>query len=217
MRIIETYKSIQGEGTMAGELTMFVRCSGCNIRCSWCDTVFSWDAQSGKMSKDMTVYEILQVCLDAGVKNVCITGGEPVLQKDLGELTILLKSRGFFVSVFTNGTLPLNNIFAVDNWVADYKLKSAKAEIPFRKENFLFLRNCDEIKFVVSSDEDLEEAKEVMSNAVTNAKFLISPCLDGKVDFEKAKKIAEKIIKENLKVRYSLQLHTVLWGSKRGV
>jgi len=216
MKIIEIYKTIQGEGGLTGVLTTFIRTAGCNMRCVWCDTPFSWNKEMKKLMITMTPDEIVADCKERGAKHICITGGEPMLQKDLAEVVNKLRCENFHVSIFTNGTLPLAPIHCVDKWCVDYKLKSAKDNTPFYKPNFNFLRNCDELKFVVADESDFDEVLEILSEEKTNAKVLISPCLDGKVNHN-AIKIAERIIKENLNVRYSLQLHTILWGNKRGV
>jgi len=215
MKIVEIFKSIQGEGRDAGEVTTFVRTAGCNMRCVWCDTPYSWDKQGIKDATDMTLAQILDKVDELGARYVCLTGGEPLIQKDAQELISGLRLRGKNVSVFTNGSVPIRDYIGVSRWVVDYKLKSADAGLDFHEDNFSALTQRDDLKFVVGSDEDFAEAMKVIKNNKIKAKVLISPCLDGSM--ESAAKIAELIIKEKLNVRYSLQLHTVLWGRKRGV
>jgi 7-carboxy-7-deazaguanine synthase len=215
MKVIEIFKSIQGEGTQAGEITTFVRSAGCNMRCAWCDTTYSWDRAGLRDSKIMDIDEIMEEIERLASRFVCLTGGEPLLQPDLQELITAIRMTGRNVSIFTNGSLPIRDYVGVSKWVVDYKLKSSGDKTPFCQENFSSMSSKDDLKFVIDTDEDLDEAVKVIQGNKIKAKVLISPCLDGSM--RNAVKIAERIIKEKLNVRYSLQLHTVLWGRLRGV
>lgn len=208
MKICEIFKSIQGEGQQAGEPTVFIRTSGCNLKCSWCDTPYH------KEGKEMTVEEIVKQVKVYGVPNVCITGGEPLLQEEIKELIEELMM-WFNVYVETNGTQHTWNTNKKVHWILDYKLPSSGMHGQFLYSN-LYSDNLYEIKLVIKDKEDYKWAKEFMNmyyGVFSNPKkILISPCFDKKWNTE----LAEQILKDNLPVRYSLQIHKILW-KERGI
>ena len=225
IKINEIFYSIQGEGVYAGIPTTFIRFQGCNLNpgCSWCDTTYS----GGTGGLELSVAEILDeylVRLEPRTFHhwVCITGGEPLYQEE--ELKVLvetLKAYGFKVEVETNGTIPKPLWWTrVDSWVVDIKCPSAGLG-SVSLEGWLDLRLFDQIKFVVKDQFDLDFARKVIcGNVMRQPTILVSPVLEVKNgvivwDYLWAQEVVEFC--KRLKVRFSLQLHKVVYGNKKGV
>ena len=221
----EIFYSLQGEGVYAGVPTIFIRFAGCNllIGCAWCDTSY---AQRSKDGKEWEIQAILDECVRLEPRTyqhwVCITGGEPLFQEEgLHELVKKLKRYGYRVEIETNGSIekPLWWTIA-DCWVADIKCPSSGVS-GVSKEDWLESRFNDQVKFVVGDEEDLKFAKKVICGSVMRSPIiLVSPVTkvkDNKViwDVKWLQRVAE-FCKE-LNVRYSLQLHKILWGNRKGV
>ena len=161
MKVVEKFTSINGEGTRAGELAVFVRFKGCNLRCSYCDTM--WANTSECPYKEETPEEILNYVLGTGIHNVTLTGGEPLLQKDIRNLIHLLLQAGLQVEVETNGAVALA-AFCEERpvFTMDYKLPSSGCEEHMITENMKLLEKNDTVKFVSGSQEDLLKALELI-------------------------------------------------------
>lgn len=216
--VAEKFVSINGEGVRAGELAVFIRFAGCNLKCGYCDTKWAnaVDAPAEKMgSKD-----ILEYILSTGVKNVTLTGGEPLLRHEMGELIDTLMSAGLRVEIETNGSIHLREF--ADRvyrpvFTMDYKLPSSGMEEYMCSDNFGCLEKHDTVKFVSGSIEDLERAVEVIEShhLTERCHVYISPVF-GKiepadiVEFMKEKKLND--------VRLQLQLHKFIWSpDEKGV
>lgn len=163
MLISEIFKSIDGESRRAGELATFIRTVGCNLRCKFCDSQYTWAKEDS--SKEMTIEEIVNKCIELGCKNITFTGGEPLIQKDSDRLIYELSKVGFDVSIETDGAIDFTERdwfkYDIPNvWVcADYKCYASDMTnkmLPIEK--FAKLRSYDVLKFVVGSKEDLELA-----------------------------------------------------------
>jgi len=222
MKISEIFLSVQGEGIDQGEPTIFIRTIGCNLRCKYCDTAYSF-----KGGEEMSIEEIYQKVKDFDYHNVCLTGGEPLLQKDIYVLIDLLLSKKYKVWVETNGSIPIElskkeNLF----WVIDWKGPSSEMEDKMFRLNFTNvkgLREQDQIKFLVSSTKDYNFAKEriaLLQNLRVKAKLLISPVFSTK-NFTpelEPRAVVARVLKNKLPVRISIQIHKILWNkNKRGV
>lgn len=221
MLISEIFSSIDGEARRAGELATFVRTVGCNLRCKYCDSKYTWEKD--ETSKEMTIDEIVKECIKLGNHNITFTGGEPLIQKDADALITALTCLGFDVSVETDGAVdftmkPWFLMKSPNAWVCvDYKCYASGMTdrmLPFEK--FARLRDYDVIKCVVGSKEDLELAynlyKEVRSKGC-NCYFYLSPVfgqIEGSeiVDFMKEKQMQGK-------VRVQLQLHKYFWDPEK--
>lgn len=230
MNIKEIFYSIQGEGIYTGLPTVFIRTAGCNLlqKCSFCDTSYSWSPKDGQ---EMSIGHILREVskLSPYYKSwVCITGGEPLWQIDgLEELIKELKKGGYLVTIETNGSFePPRWYTLVDSWNADIKCPSSGV-CGVSKETWFNTRYCDQIKFVVGNNEDLEFAKKVMDRHKTsNVQLLVSPVTIQLVNRQESK-IEEYWQREWLqevaefckrkRVRYSLQIQKLIWGNKKGV
>ena len=223
MIINEIFGSIDGEARRAGELATFVRTNLCNLKCSWCDSKYTWGGETGK---DMTIPEIVFKCKELGNRNITFTGGEPLIQKDSDKLVSALSDAGFDVSIETNGSVKWSDrpwfVSGDPNvWVcADFKARSSgEKEKMLPMEEFATLRDNDVLKFVVGSRQELEDAYEVyqaIRKQGSNCYLYLSPVfgmIEPKeiVEFMQEKKWQDK-------VRAQLQLHKLIWRpDQRGV
>lgn len=219
MNVAEIFTSINGEGQRAGELALFVRFTGCNLRCSYCDTLWACDKRAPHMN--YTVKDIVKRAIKEGVHNVTLTGGEPLLQPEIAELIQTLLENNFFVEIETNGAVPILpvklSLTLRPSFTMDYKLPSSGMEVAMRMDNFSLLTMRDTVKFVCGSLEDMERAKKIIDryNLLTETNVYFSPVF-GKinpqdmVEFMKQHKIN--------RARLQLQLHKFIWDpQERGV
>lgn len=218
LKVAETFISINGEGTRAGELAYFVRFKGCNLACSYCDT--KWANLPDAPFTEMTAQEICSEILDSDIKNVTLTGGEPLLQNDIGELISMLTEQGIRVEIETNGSvylLPFTELKARPVFTMDYKLPSSKMESKMCLKNFELLNKNDTVKFVSGSINDLETALDIIErfDLIKKCHTYISPVF-GSID---PADIVEWMKDKKLNgVRLQLQLHKFIWDpEKRGV
>ncbi|MDO5797716.1 MAG: putative 7-carboxy-7-deazaguanine synthase QueE [Eubacteriales bacterium] len=216
MKVVEKFTSINGEGTRAGELAVFVRFKGCNLRCSYCDTM--WANESDCSCKEETPEEIVNYVLEAGIRNVTLTGGEPLLQKDIRELIHLLLHAGLRVEIETNGAVNLSD-FCEERpiFTMDYKLPSSGCEEYMIAENMELLETNDTVKFVSGSQEDLLRALEVIQayDLTSRCHVYLSPVF-GSIE---PVQMVEFMLKHQMNdVRLQIQMHKVIWDpNERGV
>jgi 7-carboxy-7-deazaguanine synthase len=216
MKINEIFLSIQGEGVHTGYPTTFVRTSGCNMECDWCDTAYARDEESGKR---MSISVIMARIKANGVYHVCLTGGGPLLQEDSLELVTRLAKEGYTVSIETNGSLPIDDYIALEEPKVtismDIKCPSSGMTEYNRIENLAKLRPVDELKFVIKNDKDLEFAKRILKAHKVKCQIIFQP-----VEGIDPRWLTEMVLQSGLKalgVRVMLQVHKVIWGDKRGV
>lgn len=210
-RVIECFSSLQGESTQAGRRCFFIRLEGCNLNCSYCDTEY---ARSGGVEK--SVSELVELAVASKVPLVEITGGEPLLEKELPELCSRLMDRGLEVMIETNGSMDVSVIPEGVRRIIDCKLPGSGMEKFNMYGNFSGLTALDEVKFVVSSKEDFDFALEVISRCgleESPAALLASPVW-GRVSFEE---LAGWVIESGSRLRMQLQMHKLIWGDKKGV
>ena len=210
--VAERFVSINGEGTRAGQLAVFIRFTGCNLRCSYCDTMWANDKNASHTK--MTAEEIYSYIKETGVKNVTITGGEPLLQENIMELLELIGSdKELYCEIETNGSVDLKPFCGIENrpsFTMDYKLPSSNMEEFMCTENFSLLSERDTVKFVSGSMADLIKAKEIMEiyNLVGRVNVYISPVF-GNIE---PKEIVDFMIENKLSdVNLQLQLHKIIW------
>ena len=210
-KVAEKFVSINGEGPRAGELAVFLRFCGCNLNCGYCDT--RW-ANTDDVKYELASAEGLVAYVKArGVKDVTLTGGEPLLQADIAFLIELLGISGVEVEIETNGSVPLKDIVSVSPRpavTADYKLPSSGMEKYMLTENFSYLTLQDAVKFVVGDMCDLARAEEIINGYGLKEKCRIyfSPVF-GKI---KPVEITEFMKERKLNgVRLQLQLHKIIW------
>ena len=199
MFVSEIFRSLQGEGKNQGRPCTFIRLAGCNLRCAWCDTSY---AQEG--GRNMSVGEVLdRVWLQNG-KHICITGGEPLLQHDeVLELLKKLSLHGYSVEIETNGTRDFREMQPYASICMDVKCPAPGALSDRRLLAHITPR--DSVKFVVADADDLLYARAVMNRCEIRGEVFISP-----VEGTARRAIAEQIVKENLPVRFQVQLHKIL-------
>ncbi len=220
MRVAEKFISINGEGTRAGELAVFVRFTGCNLRCSYCDTM--WANEPDCPYEDMSPAQICDYVRSTGIKNVTLTGGEPLLQKDMGELIgLLIKECDVRVEIETNGAVDLRPFSELPEgrpvFTMDYKLPSSGCEDRMIMENFSVLEKEDMVKFVSGSRADLERAGEIIEKygLLDRCHVYFSPVF-GKI--EPAEIVDFMLNKRMNKARIQIQMHKVIWDpDERGV
>ncbi|SHF19672.1 7-carboxy-7-deazaguanine synthase [Caldanaerobius fijiensis DSM 17918] len=203
LKVNEIFTSIQGESTSTGYLTVFVRLTGCNLRCSYCDTRYAYD--EGQL---MTVGQVYSDIARRGIKRVCITGGEPLLQPDVQRLIDMLED--YEVSIETNGSVDLSQFKLYDRhrFVMDMKVPSSGSSNSMNYENFNYLRSHDEIKFVIGNKSDYYWAKDVIKKYYKRGIITFSPVYGVIEPVE----IVNWMIEDKLdNVRFQLQLHKYIW------
>jgi 7-carboxy-7-deazaguanine synthase len=211
LRITEIFASVQGETSFSGYPFAFVRLTGCNLRCRYCDTTYAYDD-----GEKLPIEGIASRVADFGLRRVCVTGGEPLLQEETSALIATLLDRGQEVLVETNGTLSLSGIDPRAVKIMDVKCPSSGEDGKTLWENFRHLSERDEVKFVLSSEEDYRYAKEVVVRHRLGRKWgiLLSPGF-GLLPPER---LAGWMVADRLDARLQLQLHKLVWGpDRRGV
>lgn len=218
MRVAEQFVSINGEGPRAGELAVFVRFQGCNLRCSYCDT--QWANERDCAFVERSPEEIDRSVRALGVTNVTLTGGEPLLQPEMGRLlALLLRDGGLRVEIETNGAVDLAPFCAQSRpaFTMDYKLPSSGMEGFMKPSNFALLEAQDTVKFVCGSQEDLDRAGAVIREQALPGRchVYLSPVFGAIEPVQLVDFLARERLNE---VRVQLQLHKFIWDpEKRGV
>lgn len=210
--IIEQFLSVDGEGPTAGRLAAFVRFQGCNLRCSWCDTTYSFEQEN--VTAYRTAEEIYKIIKESGASCVTLTGGEPLLQPEIGSLLkILNEDDSLLTHIETNGSVditPFVEEFPNLCFIVDYKLEGSNMTAQMNENNLTAVRPVDTYKFVVSSLRDLQQATDVIrkNRLCERTQVFFSPVL-GKIE---PAEIVEFMKTERLdKVRLQLQLHKIIW------
>lgn len=217
--VIEKFTSINGEGLRSGQLTTFIRFFGCNLRCAYCDSAYSYD--DNETYTVMSDYQILEYCRQSATKNITLAGGEPLYQEGITELVQLLCDNGFSVEIETNGAISIEQIAAITNnrpWITlDYKTSASKMEKHNLFSNYQYLTKKDCVKFVVGCVEDLDTAVRITDKykLLENANVLLSPVYGQIAPVE----IADYMKAHNLNgYRMQIQIHKVIWDAEaRGV
>ncbi len=212
MKISEIFYSIEGEGIEIGRPEVFVRLSGCNLRCKWCDTKYAL-----KNGKEMSVEDIIQEVGKYPCKNVSITGGEPLLQrKELLELVKRFKDLGYWIQINTNGTIFDEEIFRLVDLISmDCKCPSSRMKSDFeviRKTKELFDPKT-QFKFIISDKRDYEYAKNVVLS-LNALNVVFQPEWKNR---KFTRKLVDLVKKDGLKLKVILQQQKVIWGIKRNV
>lgn len=213
MRVVEIFKSIEGEGIRAGFPCTFVRFEGCNLRCEYCDTKYSYE---NAVFTEMTPQEIYDAVFRMGCPKVTLTGGEPLIQEEISELISLLYQAGFEINIETNGSIAVGQY--ITHWpklliTMDYKCPCSGMESNMNLDSLAELRKKDVLKFVVGSEKDLNTCRDLIK--YTNAQVFISPVF-GSIE---PKDIVEYMLDHDMQsCRVQLQLHKFIWKpEERGV
>lgn len=213
MKINEIFFSVQGEGLEIGLPTIFIRFFACDLRCSWCDTMY---AVEGRDFREMNTAEILSQIRKYSCKRVCITGGEPLIQKkDAEELGVLLLSEGYELVLETSGHKMPPGIFFSDRCLISMDCKCPSSGMHEKMDFSLFkkLREKDQLKFVIRDQADLEYAADILRKLKPQCAVIFQPVYGNSLRW-----LTESVLETGLdKVRVLPQLHKILWGERRGV
>jgi 7-carboxy-7-deazaguanine synthase len=209
LKITEIFRSIQGESSAVGWPTVFVRLTGCPLRCQYCDTAYAFHG-----GRWMSVAEILEAVAAQPARHVCVTGGEPLAQRPCHGLLTALCDAGYRVSLETSGAMDVSAVDPRVVKVMDLKTPDSGEVSRNRWDNLRHLRTEDEIKFVICSRNDYDWARDLVREHALDqlCTVLFSPS-QGQIE---AATLADWLLADALPVRFQLQLHKVLWGNAPG-
>ncbi len=207
MDLIEIFLSIQGESTFAGLPCIFIRLAKCNLRCTYCDSIYTFETKF-----QLEIKQIIQKIKEfSPIKLVEITGGEPLLQEKVYDLFEALHNEDYRILLETNGSIALDKVPEYVHKIVDIKTPGSGYPDSFAEKNIALLdKERDEIKFVITSREDYEfSLKKIKKYSLKNYKVLFSPVTNS----IEPKTIVEWILEDKLAVRFQLQLHKYIWDA----
>lgn len=209
LKITEVFLSLQGEARDAGWPTVFVRLTGCPLRCQYCDTTYSFFGGEWR-----TIDELLAEVAGHGVRHVCVTGGEPLSQKRCLDLLRRLCDAGYIVSLETSGAIDIAEVDQRVSRVLDIKTPGSAEAARNRWENLPLLTAHDQVKFVICNREDYEWSRAVVAEHRLHERcdVLFSP---SKSELS-ARELADWIVQDRLPVKFQMQLHKILWNDEPG-
>lgn len=218
-KVVERFVSINGEAARAGELAAFIRFAGCNLNCSYCDT--KWANEKDVEYLELTEDELADYVRRSEVRNVTLTGGEPLIQPDIDKLLFKLSMQDDIrVEVETNGSVDIAEFKAISDDISftlDYKLPGSGMEDSMCLSNYNYVGRQDAVKFVVGDEKDLDTAREIIESYALDerTRVFISPVF-GRINPED---IVDYMIENNMNdVKLQLQLHKFIWDPEmRGV
>jgi 7-carboxy-7-deazaguanine synthase len=209
LRITEIFYSLQGESNTVGLPTVFIRLTGCPLRCVYCDTAYAFTG-----GKKIKIAEIIVQAEQYGTKYITVTGGEPLAQPACLELITQLLDKGFVVSLETSGAIDISAVDPRAIKVMDLKTPSSGELSKNLYQNIHFLNSQDQVKFVIGNDEDYDWSKSALTEhgLLERCEILFSPVMGQQNPTE----LAEKILQDRLPVRFQIQLHKLLWDDAQG-
>ena len=209
LRITEIFYSIQGETSKIGLPTVFIRLTGCPLRCQYCDTSYAF--YGGEV---MLFEDIIHQVTKFNCKDVCVTGGEPLAQANSKKLLKDLADLDFQVSLETGGSISLKEVDERVKIIMDIKTPDSGEATKNRWENLELLKQTDELKIVICSREDYQWSKEIIEQYKISEKcpILFSPCAES-ID---PRDLAEWILTDQLPIRFQMQIHKILWNNQPG-
>lgn len=210
IKIFEIFHSLQGETSRMGLPTVFVRLTGCPMRCTYCDTEYAFSGGS-----NMEIAEIMAKVAEFGTPYVTVTGGEPLAQKACYSLLTTLCDAGYNVSLETGGAMDIAPVDKRVSVILDIKTPASNEEKNMRWDNLTHVKKTDELKFVICNraDYDWAKAKLIELKLAEKCPILFSPSFHDL----KADELAKWVLADQLPVRMQLQMHKILWGEKQGV
>jgi 7-carboxy-7-deazaguanine synthase len=212
--VTEIFHSLQGETSLSGVPFVFVRLTGCNLRCVYCDSAYSF-----KGGTRMTVEQVLEAVKRYDTPHVLLTGGEPLLQRGALPLIHRLNREGFRVSIETHGEVPIEAVAPLARIILDIKTPGSGYQRGGYRKNLGFLKPGDEVKFVITSRSDYEWTKKLLSETpIPVREILLSPAMrasgsPGTFEGVSPADLARWILEDRLPVRFQIQLHKYLWGA----
>jgi 7-carboxy-7-deazaguanine synthase len=209
MKINEIFFSLQGEGLLVGTPTIFIRTTGCNLRCTYCDTTYAYTKGT-----EMSIQEILDAIRKYPSHNVCVTGGEPLTHKEIIRLINTLSKKGYLICLETNGSVSIKKLAGKKSLLIslDIKCPSSGSQEYMNKENIHLLTKKDQLKFIIKNKKDYLYAKNVLQKYLPVCPVFFQP-----VWGTDPKKLASWILQDGLSIRLSMQLHKLIWGTKKSV
>ena len=209
LRITEIFFSIQGETSKIGLPTVFIRLTGCPLRCQYCDTSYAFHGGEVMLFED-----IIRQVTKFNCKDVCVTGGEPLAQANSKKLLKDLADLDFQVSLETGGSISLKEVDERVKIIMDIKTPDSGEATKNRWENLELLKQTDELKIVICSREDYQWSKEIIEQYKISEKcpILFSPCVES-ID---PRDLAEWILTDQLPIRFQMQIHKILWNNQPG-
>lgn len=220
MRVVEIFKSIDGEGIRTGQIVTFIRLAGCNLRCCYCDTKYAFDE---KQATEMSVQEILAKVKELECSKITLTGGEPLVHKDVMALLLALGTNGYQINIETNGSVDLIPFIHLRDrydlnmfFTVDYKTIYSKMNSQMNKNSFVYLdRQRDIVKCVVANKEDFDDALKYLDGLHKQFNIWVSPVF-GEVEPSDIVEWVKDTKREDITVQ--VQLHKVIWDpNKKGV
>ena len=207
LNITEIFYSLQGEAREVGIPTVFVRLTGCPLRCNYCDTAYAF-----KGNNPLSIEQILAEISKYKTHYVCVTGGEPMAQSNCLGLLDTLIEKGYKVSMETSGSIDISRVNKNVSIVMDLKTPSSTEQHQNRYENIALLENKDQLKFVIALRSDFEWCCSILEDYEILSDVLFSPVYESL----KPAQLADWILEKQLNVRLQVQLHKILWGDEKG-
>jgi 7-carboxy-7-deazaguanine synthase len=209
LRVSEIFVSLQGESRPVGLPTVFVRLTGCPLRCRWCDTEYAFHG-----GESLAMDTLLERVAGHALKRVCVTGGEPLAQRGCLDLLQRLCDDGYEVSLETSGALDIAPVDPRVTVVMDLKPPGSGESARNRWQNLEHLKASDQLKIVIADTQDYAWAVEQLRERQLDTRFsvLFSPAWNE----QDPRELAEWILRDGLEVRFQLQLHKLLWGEEPG-
>ena len=209
MKINEIFYSIQGEGKWMGLPNIFIRTTGCNLRCSFCDTTYAYET-----GEEMSIEEIINRIRKHPCNYVCITGGEPLLQEAIVQLIDVLLEKKYVICLETNGSICIENLAGKKSLLIslDIKCPSSTMHEKMKFNNGSLLTCNDQLKFIIQNREDYEYAKKIIKKYKPQSAIFFQSVWGINL-----KELSSWVLNDGLDVRIGLQLHKIIWGDRKGV
>ena len=207
LNITEIFYSLQGEAKEVGIPTVFVRLTGCPLRCNYCDTAYAF-----KGNNPLSIESIMEQIAKYNTRYVCVTGGEPMAQSNCLILLDTLIESGYKVSMETSGSIDISPVNKKVSVVMDLKTPSSTEQSQNRYENIALLERKDQLKFVIASRSDFDWCCSILEDYDVLSDVLFSPVYESLKPVD----LADWILEKQLNVRLQVQLHKLLWGDQKG-